>query len=72
MKLTELRKVNDLLIDFWDFFYSNSDSDETGLVEEYSTKYEMVKKIIDNEFYKIHLRNAKKKIKRDRKNKLQN
>jgi len=63
MKLKELREVNDILHDLWDFFTSNADGDETGLVEEMSQKYEIVHNIIHKEFESLHKRNAIKKIK---------
>lgn len=64
MKLSDLRKISDLLHHFNDFFTTNSDGDETGLSEETEEMYLEVKEIINNEFYKIHLRNELAKVKR--------
>ena len=63
MKLKELREVDLLLRYLWDFFSTNADGDESGLIEDVSEKYRTVNSYIRDEFYKIHLRNA---IKRNR------
>lgn len=64
MKIKELEEVSDLLHEFWDFFTSNSDFDETGLQEELGEKYVKVKKYISDEFFKLHLRNELQKVRR--------
>jgi len=66
MKIKDLRLINDLLLDLWDFFASNSDVDETGLNKEYVPKYEKVNSILSDEFYKLHLRSAKQKLKAEK------
>jgi hypothetical protein len=62
MTLKELRDINNILSELWDFFGTNSDGDETGLNEELSVKYGKAQKAISDEFYKIHLRNEKQKV----------
>ena len=58
MKLKELRQIHSFISDLWDFFITNSDGDETGLVQEVEKEYVKTKKIIRDEFFKLHLRNS--------------
>jgi len=64
MNLKELRKVNDVLCELYDFFSANADGDETNLTQETSDIYAEAKEIISKEFYKLHLRNALSAAKR--------
>ena len=64
MKLKDLRKINETLQSLSDFAESNSDADESGIAEEMAIAYNECIKLIDEEKYKIYLRNAKAKNKR--------
>ena len=64
MNLKELRILKSFITDYYDFFTSNADADESGLYEETLNEINEVNKILEKYFYKIHLRNALAKIKR--------
>lgn len=67
MKLKDLRAIADALQSLGDFATSNSDADESGIADEMGEKYNEAMRLIDEEKYRIFLRNAKAKIKRERK-----
>lgn len=58
MTLKELRKIDGLIEDLWDFFSTNTDGDESGLMESVAKEYSATRKIIKNEFFKLHMRNS--------------
>lgn len=69
MKLNELIDIKETLVELWDFFTSNTDSDETGLVDGLQSKYTnsllAVRKELDSKYLKSEVgklvRKAKKK-----------
>jgi hypothetical protein len=65
MKLKDLRTIANTLQSLNDFASSNSDADESGIAEEMREQYSEAMRLIDEEKYKIYLRNAKAKIKRE-------
>jgi len=64
MNLKELRKLNSLIANYYDFFVGNADGDESGLYDETVKEINQANKILEKEFYKIHLRNSLAKAKR--------
>lgn len=67
MKLKDLRTIAGALQSLGDFAISNSDADESGIADEMGEQYNEAMRLIDEEKYRIFLRNAKAKIKRERK-----
>jgi len=67
MKLKDLQTIANTLRNLGDFASTNSDGDESGIAQEMDLDYNKAMQLIDEEKYKIYLRNAKSKIKRERK-----
>lgn len=67
MKIKDINKIYDTLNDLYDFMSTNTDSDTSGIREEMTAKVVEAERILKNERYKLYLRNAKAKIKRERK-----
>lgn len=67
MKIKDLQVLKGLLVDYQDFFMHHADGDETGLIEEVETEMIKANKIIEDELYKNHLRNALARGRRKRK-----
>jgi hypothetical protein len=67
MKLKDLDKIANALHSLGDFAEANSGGDESGIGNEMAEQYNECIKLIDAEKYRIYLRNAKAKIKRERK-----
>lgn len=64
MTLKELQKVREALIDLYDFMLENTDLDESGIRQENATSYYEALKILQQEQYKLFLRNAKARLRR--------
>lgn len=68
MKTKDLIEIKETLVELWDFFTSNSDGDETGLVQgledKYSNSLKAVRKELDSNYLKSEVaklvRHAKK------------
>lgn len=74
MNLKQLKETRDLIEELWDFFTSNCQVDESGLVEEIAPLYDRVKGYISDGRVNIMVRNRvnyavrkeKEKIKREK------
>ena len=67
MTITDLQYVNETLIDLYDFVSANCDGDESGIYGEMSIKFSNAINIIQAEQSKNYLKNAKARVKRQRK-----
>ena len=67
MKMKDINKIYDTLNNLYDFMSTNTDSDTSGVREEMTAKVIEAESILKNERSRLYLRNAKAKIKRERK-----
>ena len=67
MKIKDINKIYNTLNDLYDFMSTNTDSDTSGVREEMTAKVIEAESILKNERSRLYLRNAKAKIKRERK-----
>ena len=65
MKLKDLYKLQNAIIDLGDFAEANTDGDESGIGDELALKHNEAIKIINKEMESIYLRNAKARLKRE-------
>ena len=65
MKLKDLQTIAEALHSLGDFAESNTGGDESGIADEMAEQYNTSIKLIEADKYKIYLRNAKAKIKRE-------
>ena len=63
MRIKDIIKVHNALIDAADFVASNSDGDESGIREELLNEFDLCKKLLQKEKERIYLNNAKQKLK---------
>ena len=58
MKLKDLHKLKEAIVDLQDFVEGNCDADESGIYERMTEQCSIAKNIIEDEKYKIYLKNA--------------
>ncbi|PWN60013.1 hypothetical protein [Chryseobacterium oncorhynchi] len=69
MKTKDLIDIKETLVELWDFFTSNSDGDETGLLEEIQDKYsnslKVVRKELDSKYLKSEVSKLVRKARKE-------
>lgn len=63
MKVKDIIRVQNAIIDAVDFIASNSDGDESGIREELLNEFDLCDKLLQKEKERIYLKNAKQKLK---------
>lgn len=63
MKVKDIIRIQNAIIDAVDFISSNSDGDESGIREELLNEFDLCDKLLQKEKERIYLNNAKQKLK---------
>ena len=64
MKVKDIIKIQNALIDAVDFIASNSDGDESGIRDELLNEFDSCDKLLQKEKERIYLNNALKKARK--------
>jgi hypothetical protein len=65
MTIKELQKIHETMFELYEFASANSLADESGIADDMNKLYQDSMRIIENEKYKLYLRNAKVKAVRN-------